>query len=302
MKKSSSRKNPYEKSLITFLPLCMRSSEKTTYLSMNQGMTAESLGPLLATSERRLEVGNNSFTLVSTPRISKTLRTFPEVEMCSTECTQTLFETIMGFNYSTFRGSDKAPVENVTWYDAIIFCNKLSEALGLVPYYTISGIKYSNKEGTGKKVGFPLSAYKASVSINRESKGFRLPTENEWLYFATASEDFRKKGTSNNIEMYHWIEDGQAGSYLWGIENSGNTTHPVAELKPNSWGMFDVLGNVEEWCEDGVRDEDDEREKKVTIGGAFDSLSVSAQKIKSGRDKPSLRKKSLGFRFCRNKD
>ena len=306
MKKATSRKNPYEKSLITFLPLCMRSGEKTTYLSMNQNTTADSLGPLLIPSERTLKVANIPFILVSTPRISKTLRTFPEVEMCSTECTQKLFEAVMGFNYSTFKdvaGSGQLPAENVTWYDAAIFCNKLSEAAGLEPYYTISGIKYSNKaEGTGKKTGFPLSAYKASVSTKKDSKGFRLPTENEWLYFATASEDFRKTDASDAVSMYSWIEKGSMNAYAWGVENSGGMTHPVAELNPNTWGMFDMLGNVTEWCEDGVRDEDDEREKKVTRGGSFDTLSLNAKKIKMEHTKPSERKQSIGFRFCRNKD
>lgn len=133
-----------------------------------------------------------------------------------TEVTQKLYESIMGKNPSVFKGENN-PVENVTWYDAIEFCNTLSRKFGFKPVYSITG---------------------KNVTQNIEANGFRLPTVEEWAYAAEGGENYKYSGSDN------------LGEVGWYKENSGNKTHPVARKKPNGYGLYDMSGNVFEWCWD----------------------------------------------------
>lgn len=135
-------------------------------------------------------------------------------EMLSTEVTQGLYKKIMGTNPSKFKG-DNLPVERVNWYEAIKFCNALSKRIGLTPIYTING---------------------NNVSQNTSANGFRLPAVEEWLYAAKGGENYSYAG-SNKIDDVAWYDN-----------NSGNKTHPVAQKKPNGYGLYDMSGNVREWC------------------------------------------------------
>jgi formylglycine-generating enzyme required for sulfatase activity len=130
--------------------------------------------------------------------------------------TQSLWESVMGVNPSKFKGANR-PVEEVSWFDVVAFCNKLSKMEGLEPVYMIKG---------------------ADVKCNWNAKGYRLPTEAEWEYSVRAGVSFRYAG-SNNVDEVAWYRG-----------NSGSKTHPVGQLRSNGFGLYDMSGNVDEWCWD----------------------------------------------------
>ncbi|MCL2271679.1 MAG: formylglycine-generating enzyme family protein [Treponema sp.] len=147
--------------------------------------------------------------------------------------TQAEYERIMGKSPSRFKKEgDNLPVENVTWFDAIEFCNKLSELEKLTPVYAITG--------TGNE---------RTVSWNRNANGFRLPTEAEWEYSCRAGTN-TAFNTGNNVGTYEANYDGKspynnnaAGAYI-------RKTVPVGSYQANEWGLYDMHGNVWEWCWD----------------------------------------------------
>lgn len=133
-----------------------------------------------------------------------------------TEVTQKLYESIMGTNPSYFKGENQ-PVEEVSWYNAVEFCNALSKKHGYEPAYSING---------------------NSVTWNENANGFRLPTVEEWRYAARGGHNYEYSG-SNNLDSVGWYG-----------RNSKDTTHPVAQKKPNGYGLYDMSGNVRELCWD----------------------------------------------------
>jgi formylglycine-generating enzyme required for sulfatase activity len=168
-----------------------------------------------------------------------------------TEVTQELFEKVMGFNPSRFHGdeypnpnSKKRPVECVTWYDAVMFCNKLSERCKKKPYYNISNIVHKTRRTFGIEEELP-NIGQANVTINPQANGFRLPFEKEWEYAA-------KAGTSNQWAGTN--DEKKVGEIAWFKHNSQinkeQQTHPVRCKRPNEWGFYDMTGNVDEWCGD----------------------------------------------------
>jgi formylglycine-generating enzyme required for sulfatase activity len=120
-------------------------------------------------------------------------------------------------NPSHFKGPD-LPVEQVTWPQAARFCNARSRLEGLQPCYN---------EDTG--------------ACDFQANGYRLPTETEWEYACRA-------GTDTDYSFGN--DPRQLGGSAWFADNSGKKTHPVGEKKPNPWGLFDMHGNVAEWCND----------------------------------------------------
>jgi sulfatase modifying factor 1 len=194
-----------------------------------------------------------------------------------TEVTQELYQAVMGYNPSEFKkNGSKKPVENVNWYEAIMFCNKLSQMLGKRPYYEISNVNtVQNKK---KQID------SANIQSNPNTDGFRLPTEKEWEYAAKAGTNNKYAGCDNETDL---------DKYGWYNVNSNKSTHHVKTLLPNEWGFYDMSGNVWEWCWDKY---DKNSDFRVYRGGSW---SVNASVLPSafrGDDSPGRRGDSLGFR------
>jgi formylglycine-generating enzyme required for sulfatase activity len=190
--------------------------------------------------------------------------------------TQGLYEKVMGKekNISSPQSWNR-PVVNVTWFEAIQFCNLLSDKMNFTQVYDIEG---------------------EVVTPNWHANGYRLPTEAEWEYAC-------KAGTT--LEQYEKIDQ-----IAWYKANSNKSTQGVGGKNPNPWGLYDMLGNVWEWCWDWHAGYPKEKnkvwpgpkkgDKRIVRGGSWYENASTCQATFRHKAPPSYRDAAVGFRIARS--
>lgn len=220
------------------------------------------------------------------------------VEMLSTLVTQKLFKEVMETNPSFFNEQnyppdegevpELRPVENVSFYDAIYFCNKLSSMHGLDPVYSVNGKtdvtcwEYTLCEGL---------SIKATVNIDYEKNGYRVPKTEEW--------EKAVKKVYNIANSYNDVEQDKFEKYDWNIYNSRSKTHAVKSKNNKLCDFYDILGNVKEMTGNTTAIKNSEYSGLYEYGGAFDTTISASQLSNYNRLLPSTRKRNLGFRIVR---
>jgi formylglycine-generating enzyme required for sulfatase activity len=164
------------------------------------------------------------------------------------------------------------PVTDVNWYDVLKWCNARSEQEGLAPVYTVAGAPY--------RTGDAVPAVQASAT------GYRLPSEKEWEFAArggVATHGYEYSG-SNDIDAVVWYDG-----------NSGGTTHAVGTKLANELGVFDLSGNVWEWCFDAYSGT-----RRVSRGGSWEGFDYYCWVANRGNYYPGPQGSDLGFRVLRS--
>ena len=205
--------------------------------------------------------------------------------------TQEFYTSVMGNNPSEQKGFNQ-PVENVSWCDAVLFCNKLSQKEGLQPVYTIPVTIAERCAAQTESRDKTIDELAKRITINETASGYRLPTEDEWEYAARGGDAYSFSGSNSATEVG------------WFHANSGKKTNPVGQKKANGFGFHDMSGNVWEWTWDAYgsfhRNTTTNAKSSLRVyrGGGWRDNPVEVN-IR-GNGYPSLRNNHVGFRVLRS--
>jgi len=261
--------------------------EQTTTLNidMNEARPADTIPervekPTEVSSSEMILVESGSYQMGSKMELPMHTVKLSSFYLGKYEVTQREWQEVMGNNPSQYR-QENLPVESVSWFDAVEYCIKKSEAEGLTPCYQV---------GVGK------------ISCDFSADGYRLPTEAEWEFAARGGNKSYayKYSAGNNIDDVAWYDG-----------NSQMQTHPVGQKKANELGICDMSGNVWEWCSDWY-DRDyyssspivdphgpSSGRTRVLRGGDWSSgADLCRSTLRAGLD-PNGKGPKVGFRICR---
>ena len=203
-----------------------------------------------------------------------------------TQVTQRQWVEVMGSNPSRFSGCDECPVETVSWYEAVEYCNELSDLEGLDPAYEVHG---------------------TDVSWDASANGYRLPTEAEWEYSCRA-------GTTTafyngGISATGCTLDPNLDQIGWYCGNAGGKTHEVRQKLPNPWRLYGMSGNVHEWCWDWSKNYPagpvtdptgpTSGSRRINRGGTWREGVGACRSASRYQDDPSYSNYIVGFRPVR---
>jgi eukaryotic-like serine/threonine-protein kinase len=205
------------------------------------------------------------------------------------EVTQGEWKQVMGLNPSSFAppnekvarmDTSKFPVEMVTWFDCVEFCNMLSKREGMKPYYDL---RVTNRGEEGRQIE------EAKVKISG-GNGYHIPTDAEWEHGCRA-------GTKTR---YHCGDDDEdLLEYAWFDKNSDGRTHAVGEKKPNAFGLYDMHGNIREWNEEMLTNAKRRTPERVRRGGNWFKPAADCAVSERNHNSPDNLNHATGLRLAR---
>ena len=253
--------------------------------------------------------GDETWTPSSSVFVSGRSLTIPDLYVCDHEVTRGEFKVLMGKDLSTADAYDKDgnkltgdavlsnPVNNVNWYAAIAYCNKLSVKEGLTPAYTVSGI--SDWENLAySAIPTSINSTWNSATCNFEASGYRLPTEAEWEWLARGGGNYTYAGSDT------------VGDVAWYRSNTNDIGSRDVKIKAaNGYGLYDMSGNVWEWCWDWYAETissdtgasgASSSYGRVLRGGSWYSSAYFCEIAYRNSYGPSSRHEYYGFRLVRS--
>lgn len=245
--------------------------------------------------------GEESWTPSSNVFVSGRTLTIPDLIVSDHEVTRGEYKAVMGSDPSAAWAYDKEgnklkgdavlnnPVNYVNWYDALVYCNKLSIKEKLTPCYSINDSTDPDDWG---EVPEAINSTWDAATCNFEADGYRLPTEAEWEWLARGGENYKYAG-SDNVDDVAWT--------------NATGTREVKTKAPNGYGLYDMSGNVWEWCWDwydfisssSAADGATTGDSRVQRGGSLGGSVIGYQVADRSYQSPSGCNGSFGFRVVR---